>query len=247
MLSCFLSLEKKEKKKHMQFLASWKLRRLNCQRYKLHLFFPLSFFLYLFIYNIYPSLESITSGLKLHPASFPSRMSASETFEWTCRRLVGGIQVGGKGGGEGIALICVIKRRDFSAQYRWLPDIRALCVHTCGLDRYLFWIFRVYSCRYYRQFFALCVIGIKANSGCPSCIHIPYISSLSVGLHCPRTRINVLSRNATFHHVPVIFESFHFFFPFSFALFSRRRETTSRKLTGGFEGPTDVLHLAVST
>lgn len=51
--------------------------------YKLHLF---SSFLPLLSY-IYPSLESIILGLTPHPDPC-CRTSASETFEWTCTRLV---------------------------------------------------------------------------------------------------------------------------------------------------------------
>jgi len=56
--------------------------------------------------------------------------SASEAFEWTCTRLGGAwrgecLAVGERDGR--VALICVIKRRDFSAQCARLPDIA--CAH----------------------------------------------------------------------------------------------------------------------
>jgi len=62
------------------------------------------------------------------------RTSASEAFEWICTELgrVRGrrgrgecLAVGGRDGR--VALICVIKRRDFSAQCARLPDIA--CAH----------------------------------------------------------------------------------------------------------------------
>lgn len=60
-----------------------KLRRLNCQSINCICFLP---FFFLLLY-IYPSLESIILGLTPHP-DFCYRTSASETFEWTCTRLV---------------------------------------------------------------------------------------------------------------------------------------------------------------